>query len=397
MGRMLSATAAALILSSIGAYDRVASNASTLLAADAALPAAQNGAPAKSFVCHVDSLGSFRLLELTTSALPAHMAHGDGSPGGPVPNQAEVFGQACERLPDGDQDGVADGVDNCPAVANPDQADVDEDGTGNACDATNDRDRDNDGWSNEIDNCPDTFNLIQEDGDSDGIGDACDPIDDRNPDTDSDGAPDADDNCPTVPNSTQSDTDLDGIGDACDPVNDLDVDGDGVPNADDNCPTAPNSLQTDSDGDDVGDACEVPDNYEPNDTLAAAADLGNLTDGEQGGINGNFHDGIDEEDYFRLNLQEDSDFCVPGSSQSYRLRLQLDVPAGLDLDLYVTAPDGTLLGQSVNSGNATENIDFDFPGTCGLDDSRQVIVLVRRFSGAPADALYTLSFSFGSL
>ena len=37
--------------------------------------------------------------------------------------------------PDGDEDGVADAVDNCPAVANPNQWDLDEDGVGNACDA----------------------------------------------------------------------------------------------------------------------------------------------------------------------------------------------------------------------------------------------------------------------
>ncbi len=36
--------------------------------------------------------------------------------------------------PDKDGDGVDDGVDNCPDVANPDQADVDGDGLGDACD-----------------------------------------------------------------------------------------------------------------------------------------------------------------------------------------------------------------------------------------------------------------------
>lgn len=37
-------------------------------------------------------------------------------------------------LPDEDGDGVPDGSDNCPSVANPDQADTDDDGVGNACD-----------------------------------------------------------------------------------------------------------------------------------------------------------------------------------------------------------------------------------------------------------------------
>ena len=44
----------------------------------------------------------------------------------------EFFGVRLER----DGDGVPDAADNCPGTANPDQADADSDGTGDACDAT---------------------------------------------------------------------------------------------------------------------------------------------------------------------------------------------------------------------------------------------------------------------
>ncbi|MEY2837882.1 MAG: hypothetical protein RJB60_181 [Pseudomonadota bacterium] len=55
--------------------------------------------------------------------------------------------QAQSNLPDTDKDGIPDAMDNCTLVANPDQADFDNDGFGNVCDA----DVNNDGIVNAID------------------------------------------------------------------------------------------------------------------------------------------------------------------------------------------------------------------------------------------------------
>ena len=112
-------------------------------------------------------------------------------------------GSSSTGTPDGDNDGVPDDADNCPAVENAGQEDGDSDGAGDACDV-----------------CVADADPGQEDGDGDGIGDACDlcaaDADPGQEDGDGDGAGDACDNCPLLANPGQEDQDNDGTGDLCD-------------------------------------------------------------------------------------------------------------------------------------------------------------------------------------
>ncbi|XP_042371440.1 thrombospondin-1-like, partial [Plectropomus leopardus] len=102
--------------------------------------------------------------------------------------------------------------------------DSDSDLVGDMCD--NNQDIDEDGHQNSLDNCPYIANSNQADHDNDGKGDACDHDDDN------DGIPDDRDNCRLVPNRDQLDSDGDGSGDACFD----DFDNDSIPDALDPCP-----------------------------------------------------------------------------------------------------------------------------------------------------------------
>jgi len=213
-----------------------------------------------------------------------------------------LFGENCPNV-DADNDTICDDdeddtpgaaacagyEDNCPGEANTDQADLDDDGLGDACD-----DSDADTVVDADDNCPFTDNQGQADTDADGIGDACDVCpavaDPEQGDLDGDGDGDACDACivvvgadctgvdpdndaictqpnlaPACPsvvdncrfdaNADQADTDGDGKGDVCN--DDDDTDGDEWADLLDNCPNAANGDQADQDGDGVGDACDA--------------------------------------------------------------------------------------------------------------------------------------------
>lgn len=175
----------------------------------------------------------------------------------PIGEIADLNGCA-ESQKDPDNDGISGSSDNCPNNYNPNQADNDNDGTGDLCDP----DDDNDGILDSIDNCQSVFNPNQEDNDGDGIGDVCDL------DNDNDGIDDVDEIALGL-DPLGSDSDNDGLDDALDPfpldeTEWLDTDNDGIGN----------NTDTDIDGDgyintfeleclsDPLEATSIPDDFD---------------------------------------------------------------------------------------------------------------------------------------
>jgi len=163
-------------------------------------------------------------------------------------------------LSDGDEDGVTNDLDNCQDVANADQADLDQDGEGDACDA----DIDGDAVSNADETAQGT-SPDEADSDGDGVLDGEDalPLDaSESSDRDGDGTGDNADAFPDDPAETQ-DSDNDGVGDVRDafdedPTEFEDTDGDGVGDNTDVFPDDPTEFQ-DSDNDGVGDVRDAFD------------------------------------------------------------------------------------------------------------------------------------------
>jgi hypothetical protein len=136
---------------------------------------------------------------------------------------------------DVDLDGICGNADNCPAVANTNQADGDGDGVGTSCD-----------------NCPNAANPAQEDLDHDGLGNVCDQDDDN------DGCKDGQDQhpsdamvvtghytslfCHPPSGPTYSFEGGNADGDALLDCKDPDDDNDGIPDAQDSCPLTSSSF-----------------------------------------------------------------------------------------------------------------------------------------------------------
>lgn len=246
---------------------------------------------------------------------------------------------------DYDEDGLTDGIDNCPRISNPEQIDTDGDMYGDECDDDDDGDGVVDAYDDcnpgetdwnsapntdhDGDGCRDTTE--DDDDDSDGILDVYDvcpegPVgwvstleNDENQDgcedldSDNDGYVDQLDKCPSIADD-QSDLDGDGIGDACE----NDLDGDGVDDEIDNCPTDQFGWESNTVTDLDGDGCRDSDR-DPDDDGDGVLDLSDDCPIGEPNWNSSFdydgdgcHDDIEDSDDDSDGYLDSADSCPRG-------------------------------------------------------------------------------------
>ena len=277
----------------------------------------------------------------------------------------DQLGDACDKDLDGD--GVYNTLDNCPTVANKNQLDFDLDGDGDACDG------DGDGVGDHLDNCPGVANASQANADGDDKGDACDD------DDDDDGVLDVVDNCPTLSNPAQVDIDADATGDKCD----QDTDADGIANDKDNCPTVKNTAQIDTDTDSAGDACDADDDgdaiFDTKDNCPKHANAAQ-TDFDLDGVGDSCDTAMTAPDTDKDGLQDDLDNC-PSTPNAVQLDTDTDnigdacdadidgdsVPNQVDNCALVYNPQQT--NSDVTAGGDACTVDADADGVLNASDN----------------------------
>ncbi|MGB1343494.1 MAG: hypothetical protein ACPHAN_08615 [Pseudomonadales bacterium] len=264
---------------------------------------------------------------------------------------SDFVDQVEAQAADSDGDGLASEEDNCPNVSNADQADLDQDASGDVCDA----DIDGDGLTNDDELAAGTDPRLA-DSDGDGVLDDQDlfPVDaSESSDRDADGIGD---NADAFPDDSREakDADNDGVGDNADQFDDdpsesIDTDGDGQGD----------NADLDDDGDGWPDADERTDETNPLSNFSCRSGCYGF-DIDQNGVVDALTDGLLMLRYlfgFEGNALVTGALANTGASWGAEQIVLYLSSAGLDLDI-----DGNQKSEALSDGLLFLRYAFGFRG-----------------------------------
>ena len=139
-----------------------------------------------------------------------------------------------------------------------------------------------------------------------------------------------------------------------------------------------NDIDDDCDGTVDEDISGAADNHEPNNSCTAPENLGDIPEGGSWNGTGTIYPQGDN-DYFKFKAVEGGGFCVPFTSQTFRVTVQMSPPTGGDCRNYnlTLYSDGcAALKTSSLSSCSAESITYDWGGTCTFNDDKTLRIRV---------------------
>jgi hypothetical protein len=144
----------------------------------------------------------------------------------------------------------------------------------------------------------------------------------------------------------------------------------------------------------TGCPATLPDDYEPNETLAEYFNLGTVAESPSESSWSATISPAGDHDFYGITAPDPSTIGFPLlTPEHFTLTVRLVPPQALNArnyDLYLYSELGTVLDSSTNPDSAEETIVLEWDGTVGEEDSADFRVEVRSAGGDFSDVPYLL-------
>ena len=138
-----------------------------------------------------------------------------------------------------------------------------------------------------------------------------------------------------------------------------------------------------------------PDPLEPNQTCSSGKSLGSLKESSTWIKKSATMDPAADIDWYTATGEEESHTCLPFTSQCYKLKVKLTVPAGRQLKVCVYKESCTASGTcKTGTGPTVLDVEYKVSGTCALNDDTDAKILVEQQDGTGGCDPYEVSFNY---